>query len=177
MSEARAPAISAARDGSARGVGGAGPTIALLAASFNNMVTEQLVEGTRAGLRAEGVAGDRISVLRVPGAWDLPQAAQRVWRSGRFDAIIAIGCVIRGETAHFDHVAGNASEGLGQVALAADIPIVFGVLTTDTAEQALTRADPRDGNRGGEFAEAALAMIALYDDLKSGDQDQCQPRD
>ncbi len=142
-----------------------GPAIALLTADFNNMVTGQLLEGARSRLLARGVTEDRITVLRVPGAWDLPQAAHWIWRSGRFDAIIAIGCVIRGETAHFDYVAGNASEGLGQVARAADIPVVFGVLTTDTAEQALARSDPRAGNRGGEFAEAALTLLALRADL------------
>ncbi len=168
MSDPRGSAASAPRDESGSGASETGPAIVLLAANFNNMVTERLLDGARARLLAEGVEGDRISVLRVPGAWDLPQAARRAWQSGRFDAIIAIGCVIRGETAHFDYVAGNASEGLGQVALAADIPIVFGVLTTDNAEQALTRADPQGGNRGAEFAEAALAMAALYDGLRRG---------
>jgi len=140
-----------------------GARIALLVARFNNMVTEQLLLGARERLLAVGVAEDRIGVYRVPGAWDLPQAARRIAASGRYDAIVAIGCVIRGETAHFDYVAGHASDGLGQVALSADIPVVFGVLTTDTAEQALSRADVYDANYGREFADSALTMLALYD--------------
>lgn len=151
----------------AEGDGGRGARIALLVARFNNMVTEQLLTGARDRLLAEGIPEDRIAVYRVPGAWELPQAARRIARSGRFDAIVAIGCVIRGETPHFDYVAGNANRGLGQVALAAEIPVVFGVLTTDDAEQAMSRCDVFGANRGSEFAEAALAMIEFYDCLGS----------
>ncbi len=140
--------------------------IALLVARFNNMVTEQLLSGARERLLARDVAEDRIGVYRVPGAWDLPQAARRIAESGRYDAIVAIGCVIRGETAHFEYVAGHASDGLGQVALGANIPVVFGVLTTETAEQALTRADVYDANYGREFADSALTMLALYDSCR-----------
>ena len=136
--------------------------IGLLVARFNNLVTEQLLAGARERLLAEGVPEDKVSVSHVPGAWDLPQAARRMADSGRYDAIIAIGCVIRGETAHFDYVAGNASDGLGQVALSAGIPVVFGVLTTDNAQQAMARADMGGTNRGGEFAEAALTLLDLY---------------
>lgn len=140
------------------------PRIGLLVARFNNLVTEQLLTGVRERLLAEGIPEDSVSVSHAPGAWDLPQAARRMADSGRYDAIIAIGCVIRGETAHFDYVAGNASDGLGQVALSTGIPVVFGVLTTDSAHQALTRADPAGADRGGEFAEAALMLLDLYDD-------------
>lgn len=141
---------------------GDGARIALLVSRFNNMVTEQLLSGARERFLAQGVAEDGIAVLRVPGAWDLPQAARRIAGSGEYDAIVAIGCVIRGETAHFDYVAGNASDGLGQVALNSDIPVIFGVLTTDTAEQAMSRADVYGANYGSEFADSALAMLALY---------------
>ena len=137
--------------------------IGLLVARFNNLVTEQLLAGARERLLAEGIGEDSVSVNHVPGAWDLPQAARRMADSGRYDAIIAIGCVIRGETAHFDYVAGNASDGLGQVALSAGIPVVFGVLTTDNAQQAMARADTAGANRGCEFAEAALMLLDLYD--------------
>ncbi len=140
--------------------------IALLVARFNNLVTEQLLSGARERLLARDVSEDRIGVYRVPGAWDLPQAARRIAESGRYDAIVAIGCVIRGETAHFEYVAGHASDGLGQVALGADIPVVFGVLTTETAEQALTRADVYDANYGREFADSALTMLSLYDSCR-----------
>lgn len=150
----------------AEGIGGR-VRIALLVARFNNMVTEQLLAGARDRLLDEGVSRERIAVFRVPGAWELPQAARRIARSGRFDAIVAIGCVIRGDTPHFDYVAGNASAGLGQVALDCEIPVVFGVLTTDDAEQAMSRCDVFGDNRGSEFAEAALAMIEFQDSLGS----------
>ena len=137
--------------------------IGLLVARFNSLVTEQLLDGARARLLAEGIPANRILVEYVPGAWDLPQAARRMAGSGRYDAIVAIGCVIRGETAHFDYVAGHASDGLGQVALSAGIPVVFGVLTTDNGQQAMARADTGGANRGGEFAEAALTLLDLFD--------------
>ena len=136
--------------------------IALLVARFNSMITEQLLEGARQRLLARGLAPENIGVLYVPGAWELPQAARRIADSKRYDAIVAIGCVIRGETAHFDYVAGHASDGLGQVALAAGIPVVFGVLTTDTGEQALLRANVYGADKGGEFAQSALDMLSLY---------------
>ena len=141
---------------------GHGARIALLVSRFNSMVTEQLLSGARERFLTQGVAEDGIAVIRVPGAWDLPQVARRIAGSGEYDAIVAIGCVIRGETAHFDYVAGNASDGLGQVALNSDIPVIFGVLTTDTAEQAMSRADVYGANYGSEFADSALAMLALY---------------
>lgn len=136
--------------------------VALVVARFNSLVTEQLLEGAREHLLAQGVSADRIAVYRVPGAWELPQAAQRIANSGRHDTLVAIGCVIRGETAHFELVAAQANEGLGQVALAAPIPVVFGVLATDDAEQAMARAGPDDADKGAEFAQAALEMAALY---------------
>lgn len=142
---------------------GGSPRVALLVARFNSLVTGQLEWGARERLRAAGVDDQSITVLYVPGAWDLPQAARVIADSDRYDIVIAIGCVIRGETAHFDYVAGHASDGLGRVALMADIPIVFGVLTTDDAEQAIARADPRGANKGAEFAQAALEMLALYE--------------
>ncbi len=142
--------------------------IGLLVARFNSLVTEQLLDGARARLLAEGIPANRILVEYVPGAWDLPQAARRMAGSGRYDAIVAIGCVIRGETAHFDYVAGHASDGLGQVALSARIPVVFGVLTTDNGQQAMARADTGGANKGDEFAEAALVLLDLFDTHPAG---------
>lgn len=139
------------------------PRIALLVARFNSMVTEELLAGARTRLLAEGVPPDRIDVYRVPGSWELPQAARWISESGRHDALIAVGCVIRGETAHFDLVAGHASRGLGEVALAVRIPVVFGVLATNTPEQAFERADRDGANKGAEFAEAALEMLGLVE--------------
>ncbi|MYG81331.1 MAG: 6,7-dimethyl-8-ribityllumazine synthase [Gemmatimonadetes bacterium] len=141
----------------------AGPRIALLVARFNSMITGHLERAARERLLREGIAEDRIESFHVPGAWDLPQAAQWILSEGRHDALIAIGCVIRGETAHFDYVAGHASDGLGRVALHKDTPIVFGVLTADNAEQALARALPSGANKGAEFAESALSLVALRD--------------
>lgn len=143
--------------------GGGGRRVALLVARFNSLVTGHLECGARERLRNAGVGAESITALYVPGAWDLPQAALVIADSDRYDVIIAIGCVIRGETAHFDYVAGHASDGLGRVALMVDIPIVFGVLTTDDARQAIARADPHGANKGAEFAEAALEMLTLYE--------------
>ena len=139
-----------------------GPRIALLVSRFNSLITEQMLTGARHRLLERGVASNSIAVLYVPGAWDMPQAARRMAESARYDAIVAIGCVIRGETAHFDYVAGHACDGLGQVALTAGVPVVFGVLTTDTGEQAMLRADAHGANKGGEFADVALVMVELY---------------
>ena len=139
-----------------------GLRIALLVSRFNSLITEQMLMGARQRFLERGIAYDNIAVLYVPGAWDMPQAARRIAESARYDAIVAMGCVIRGETAHFDYVAGHASDGLGQVALTAGVPVVFGVLTTDTGEQAMLRADAHGANKGGEFADAALDMVELY---------------
>lgn len=146
--------------------GSDGPRILLLVARFNSMITGHLERSARERLLAEGIPEDRIESIHVPGAWDLPQAAELIIHEERYNAVIAIGCVIRGETAHFDYVAGQASDGLGQVARGAAIPVIFGVLTTDNAEQALARALPSGANKGAEFAESALAMLALYDSVE-----------
>lgn len=138
------------------------PRVALLVSRFNSMVTEALLDGARSRLLAQGVPEERVAVYRVPGSWELPQAAQWIVHSGKHHALIAIGCVIRGETAHFDLVAGQANDGLGQVALSSPVPVVFGVLATDTPEQAMERADPDGANKGAEFADAALEMLALH---------------
>ena len=139
-----------------------GLRIALLVSRFNSLITEQMLMGARQRLLERDISPNDTTVLYVPGAWDMPQVARRIADSGRYDAIVAIGCVIRGETAHFDFVAGHASDGLGQVALTAGVPVVFGVLTTDTGEQAMLRADVYGADKGGEFADAALAMVELY---------------
>ncbi len=135
--------------------------ICIVVSEFNNLVTEQLLRGTLARLAERGVSSRSATVVRVPGSWELPQAAARVLRSKRHDAVIAIGCVIRGETAHFDLVARAANDQLARLAVASDIPVVFGVLATDSYDQAAERADPRRLNRGAELANAALDMIAL----------------
>lgn len=145
----------------------AGKRIAVVAARFNGDVTAELLEGCRAGLTEFGVSTDDVDIYLVPGAWELPQTARRVVALGQHDAVIALGCVIRGETAHFDYVAGEASQGLGAVARNSDVPVVFGVLTTDTMEQAWARASRDGDDKGRELALSALHMIELYDGLKA----------
>lgn len=145
---------------------GTGRRIALLVSRFNGAITERLVEGARDCLVRHGVADGDIDVVRVPGAWELPATAARVAELRRHDAIIALGCVIRGATPHFDHVAGEASSGLGAVARQQSIPVIFGVLTTDTIEQAVERAGTKAGNKGWDAALSALEMINLYGSLE-----------
>ena len=141
--------------------------IALVVARFNSMVTEQLLDGAEQALTDAGFGSDARDVFHVPGAWELPQAAERIADTGSYAAIIALGCVIRGETAHFDYVAARANDGLGDLASRSRIPVLFGVLTTENAEQALERADMRAGNKGGEVAEAALEMMTLLRSLEA----------
>lgn len=140
--------------------------MALVVARFNGAITERLVEGARDCLVRHGVADGDIDVIRVPGAWELPSVVARVAALHRHDAIIALGCVIRGATPHFDHVAGEASSGLGAVARQQSIPVIFGVLTTDTIEQAVERSGTKAGNKGWDAALSALEMINLYGSLE-----------
>jgi 6,7-dimethyl-8-ribityllumazine synthase len=132
---------------------------------FNAHVTDQLLERARATLREHEVDDADLVVFHVPGAWELPQAARRVAGGGRFQAVLALGCVIRGETPHFDFIAGEAARGLAEAAYQSGVPVVFGVLTTDNEEQALERADPARGDKGREAALAALEMAHLFQRL------------
>ena len=113
-----------------------------------------------------GTSRENIEIIRVPGAYEMPISAQRIAQTGKYDSIIALGAVIRGSTPHFDFVAGECSKGLAQVSLAADLPIIFGVLTTDTIEQAVERAGTKAGNKGAEAAVTAIEMISLFNKLK-----------
>lgn len=152
---------------SARGsVDAAGLRIAVLASRFNGDITDRLLEGALSCLREHGAAEGDVDVYRVPGAWELPQAAAKVVALGRHDALIALGCVIRGETPHFQYVCEEANRGLGEVARSSRAPLVFGVLTTDTHQQALARSGPGPSNKGWEVAIAALQMVALYRGLE-----------
>ena len=144
---------------------GPGARVAVVVARFNSDITEELRAGCVEGLGEHGVGEGDIHVPFVPGAWELPQAARTLAAGAKFDAIIALGCVIRGETPHFDFVAGEASAGLGAVARSIDTPLIFGVLTTDTTEQAEARASRGRGNKGRELAISALAMIDFHIEL------------
>ena len=145
---------------------GRGRRFALIASRFNAHVTEQLLERARATLEQHQVEAADLVVYRVPGAWELSQVALRVARTGRFQAVVALGCVIRGETAHFDFIAGEAARGLAAAARETGVPVIFGVLTTDTEEQALERCDPKRGDKGREAALAALEMADLFQTLE-----------
>ncbi len=135
--------------------------VAVLVSRYNELVTARLLAGARACLRDKGVPDERVDVIWVPGAFELPVAAAAAAASGRYAALVALGCVVRGETPHFAYVAGEAARGLGSVALAHRIPVGFGVLTTETLEQALERAGGAAGNKGYEAAEAALATAGV----------------
>jgi 6,7-dimethyl-8-ribityllumazine synthase len=140
---------------------GQGLRIGIAVARFNQSVTDLLLAGALEALVGHGVDDDAIDVATVPGAFELPLCAQRMAATGRYDAIISLGAVVRGETPHFEYVAAEAARGLGEVARAADLPITFGVLTTDTIEQALARAGGGRGNKGYEAAVTALEMVEL----------------
>jgi len=138
----------------------------ILAGRFNSFIVERLVEGAVDALVRHGTIRENIEIIRVPGAYEMPISAQRIAQTGKYDSIIALGAVIRGSTPHFDFVAGECSKGLAQVSLAADLPIIFGVLTTDTIEQAVERAGTKAGNKGAEAAVTAIEMISLFNKLK-----------
>jgi len=139
--------------------------VALVASEFNHFIVQQLVDGAVDALGRHGVKQQDISLVWVPGAFELPLAADVLAAAGRFDAIIALGAVIRGGTPHFDYVAGECSRGIAHVGLKHGLPVIFGVLTTDTVDQALERAGSGAGNKGFDTAVAALQMIALMDRL------------
>ena len=140
--------------------------IAVVISRFNSFINESLLEGALDALKRVGqVKDDNITLVRVPGAYELPLVARRLAESKKFDAIVALGTVIRGGTAHFEYVAGEASSGLGKVAMEAEIPVAFGVLTTENIEQAIERAGTKAGNKG---AEAALVALEMYNLLNQG---------
>lgn len=134
---------------------------ALVATRFNEFIVSSLIDGARDALRRHGVPDDAITLVRVPGAWEAPIVCKRLADSKRFDAIIALGAVIRGGTPHFDYVAGGLASGLERTSMETGIPIAFGVLTTDTIEQAIERAGTKAGNKGADAALAALEMVNL----------------
>lgn len=142
---------------------GNGKRIGIVVSRFNDMITRQLLEGARDCLLKNGVEDDDIVVAWVPGAWEIPGALRQMSRSlEAYDALIALGAVIRGSTPHFDYVAGGVATGVAQIATSTDIPVIFGVLTTDNIEQAIERAGTKAGNKGWDAALAAIEMANLY---------------
>ncbi|MEN8763951.1 MAG: 6,7-dimethyl-8-ribityllumazine synthase [Thiogranum sp.] len=136
-----------------------GARIALLVSRFNSFIVESLLSGAVDTLKRHGAEARELQIVRVPGAYEMPIAAKRLATSQRYDAIIALGAVIRGGTPHFEYVAGECTKGLSQVSLQHDIPIAFGVLTVDSIEQAIERAGTKAGNKGAEAALSAIEMI------------------
>jgi 6,7-dimethyl-8-ribityllumazine synthase len=147
-----------------------GLRIALVASRFNETITRSLLEGAVSGLRRHGADDAGITVAWVPGAFELPLAAQRRAASGEFDAVVWLGAVIRGATAHFDYVAGQAAAGAARVSLDTGVPVIFGVLTTDTIEQAIERSGTKAGNKGFDAAVAAIEMADVLRQLPKGQE-------
>lgn len=139
-----------------------GLKFAVVVSRYNDFVTERLLTGAREALSAAGVADGHVTVLRVPGAYELPLAAQRAAETGRFAAIVALGCLIRGATPHFDYIASAVSHALTTAAAVTRVPIAFGVLTTNSAEEAIERVGPGPANKGWEAASAAVEMATLF---------------
>jgi 6,7-dimethyl-8-ribityllumazine synthase len=144
----------------------AGFHFAIVVSRFNNFITERLLGGAIDGLVRTGGSRESIEVARVPGSREIPLVARELARSGRFDAVLCLGCVIRGETTHYDYVAEEVSKGVSQVALETGVPAIFGVLTCDTLEQAIDRAGAKGGNKGFEAALNAIEMAHLMKQLR-----------
>ena len=150
-------------------IDGRGRRVAIAASRFNRLVTDPLVAGAVSELRRHGVEEAHVDLAWVPGAFELPLAAERLAATGRYAAVVAIGAVVRGATPHFDHVAGQAAAGLAAVTRASGVPVAFGVLTCDTMEQALDRAGGKAGNKGAEAAVCALEMAGLLEAIDKRD--------
>ena len=145
----------------------AGFRFALLSSRWNDLLTARLVEGAVDALLRLGADESSIEHFRVPGSFELSLAARKIAETKRFDAVICLGCVIRGDTPHFDYVAGEAAKGVAQAAMQTGVPVLFGVITTDTVEQALNRAGIKAGNKGFEAAMAAVELVNLYKRMKA----------
>lgn len=145
---------------------GTGLRVAIVLGRFNSLIGDRLLEGALSTLRRHGVADEDITVARVPGAFEIPLVAQELAKTGRYGAVICLGAVIRGATAHFDYVAGPMASSLANIALQTGVPVLFGVLTTDTIEQALERAGTKAGNKGADVAAAAIEMANLLTDIR-----------
>ena len=142
-----------------------GIKVGIVAARFNEFITSKLVGGVLDGLKRENVKDEDIDVAWVPGAFEIPLIASKMAKSRKYDAIICVGAVIRGSTSHYDYVCSEVSKGIAQVSLANDLPVMFGVLTTDTIEQAIERAGTKAGNKGFECAQGAIEMVNLIREI------------
>ncbi len=138
----------------------------IIVSRFNDFISSRLVEGAMDALLRHGATEEQVSVIKVPGAFEIPLTAKKLAESGRYDAVICLGAVIRGSTPHFDYVAAEVSKGIASVSLESRIPITFGVLTTDNLEQAIERAGSKSGNKGYDVAMAAIEMVNLFKELE-----------
>ena len=141
--------------------------VGIVCARFNEFIVSKLLSGCEDGLLRHGVKPDDISVAWVPGAFEIPLITSKMAKSGKYDAVIALGAVIRGSTSHYDYVCAEVSKGVAHVSLESDIPVMFGVLTTDTIEQAIERAGTKAGNKGSECAQGAIEMVNLIRALEA----------
>tara|TARA_R110002072_G_scaffold54332_3_gene142606 strand:+ start:21061 stop:21540 length:480 start_codon:yes stop_codon:yes gene_type:complete len=141
--------------------------IAIVASRFNSFIVDRLYEGAVKTLNSNGVANEAITVVKVPGAFEIPVAVQTLLDQNEFDAIITLGAIIRGETPHFDFISNECTRGVGQLAIDSGVPVIFGVLTVDNSEQAMDRAGDEESNKGSEAAAAALEMIGVLEKIKS----------
>jgi 6,7-dimethyl-8-ribityllumazine synthase len=138
---------------------------AVVASRFNSEIVDGLLGGARSALTDAGVDWDRVAVFQVPGAFEIPLVVKKVAESGKYDAVVAIGCLIRGETPHFEYISNQASLGIGQVALETGIPVTFGIITVNNDEQAIARSSAGEGNKGYEAAMAAVEMVKLLREI------------
>jgi len=142
-----------------------GKRYAIVVSRFNDFITSRLLSGAVDALKRHGVKDAEIEVARVPGSFEIPYAAARMAKSGSCDAVICLGALIRGATPHFEYIASEVSKGISQTALSTGVPVIFGVITTDTIEQAVERAGTKAGNKGAEAAAAAIEMVNLYESM------------
>lgn len=142
--------------------------VAIVVSRFNDFVTDRLLEGAQAALADAGIGEGNVEVLRVPGAFEIPMAAQRIAESGKVSAVICLGCLIRGATPHFEYIASACAHGITAAAATTGVPMSFGVLTTNSVEEALERAAPGPSNKGREAADAALEMARLFESIGDG---------
>jgi 6,7-dimethyl-8-ribityllumazine synthase len=143
-----------------------GREYALVVSRFNEFITSKLLEGAVDTLKRHGAKDDEISVIRVPGSFEIPFAANIAAKSKKYDAVICLGAVIRGDTPHFEYISGEVTKGIAQVSLATGVPVVYGVITPDTLEQAIERAGTKSGNKGKDAAETAIEMVNLLAEIK-----------
>jgi len=167
--ETKASSYGAEHDGPVHegGLSGNGKRFAIVAARFNDFIVEQLIRGAVDALKRHGAADKQIEIVRAPGAYDLPLVARKLAQSRKYDAIVALGAVIKGATAHFDYVAGECASGLARVSQDTGVPVAFGVLTTDTIEQAIERSGTKAGNKGADAAITAIELANLLRRIES----------